>query len=193
MGWSAVAFDGSPRVGGNTSILLRMVLSELEEAGARTETIRLVELGLRGCTACERCASRRDRSCVLADDGLNGCIERMVAADVVLIGSPVYTGDVSSMVRAFIERACMVSRANDNLFRRKIGAAVVAQRRAGGTSALDSIHRFLLAQEMVVAGSSYWNVAFGRGKGEVLADEEGVRTMKALGANIVWLLQKTRG
>jgi multimeric flavodoxin WrbA len=191
MNMRAVAFNGSPHKDGNTSILLKTVLMELEAGGVETE---MVQVGaLHGCAACEQCFSRKDGKCAHAYDNLNDCIFKMLRADAIIIGSPVYVGDVTASTRALIERSCMVSRANGNIFMRKIGAGVVAARRAGGTSALDSINHFLLAQGMAVAGSSYWNVAIGKDRGDVENDAEGMRTMKALGATMAWMLKGLKG
>jgi len=192
MSMRALAFNGSPHKEGNTSILLKTVLKELEKEGMETEIVQLGALELHSCIACGQCVDRHDCKCVRADDALNDCIFKMLGADAIIIGSPVYVGDVSSPVRALIERSCMVSRANGNIFKRKIGAGVVAARRAGFTSALDSMNRFFLAQGMIVPGSTYWNMAIGRNKGEVEKDEEGMRTMKDLGENLVWLMKKLK-
>jgi multimeric flavodoxin WrbA len=117
----------------------------------------------------------------------------MAAADGVLLGSPTYVTDVSPEIKALIDRACMVSGANGGIFRRKVGAGVVAVRRAGAMHALDTLNHFFLITEMIIPGSTYWNIGFGREIGEVEKDEEGIRTMKVLGRNMAWLLKKTVG
>jgi multimeric flavodoxin WrbA len=120
----------------------------------------------------------------------NDCIAKILAADAVILGSPVYFADVTPEIKALIDRAGLVARANDDMFRRKVGAAVLAVRRGGATHAFDTInHLFFLAQ-MIVPGSIYWNFAIGRDKGEVENDAEGIRTMTVLGENMAWLLKK---
>ena len=193
MSIKAVAFNGSPHTDGNTFILLKTVLAELDAEGIETELVQLGPMRLHGCTACNLCIERKDGKCAVSNDALNDCLFKMMRADAIIIGSPVYVGDASALARAFIERVCMVSRANGSIFERKIGASVVVARRAGATSAIDSINRFLLAQGMAVAGSSYWNMAIGRGRGEVENDAEGMRTMKNLGQNLAWMLKGLKG
>jgi multimeric flavodoxin WrbA len=185
-----IAFNGSARKKGNTSILLRHVLDHLEQAGMITEMVELAGARLRGCTACMQCFEKRDRRCAVEDDALNGCIEKMLAADAIVLGSPTYFADVSAEMKALIDRAGLVAKANGDMFRRKVGAAVVAVRRAGAIHAFDSINHFFFISQMVVPGSSYWNVGIGLDKGDVSSDTEGLETMKTLGHNMAWLLKK---
>jgi multimeric flavodoxin WrbA len=185
-----VAINGSARKGGNTSILLRRVLGELEKEGIETELLEMSGTRIHGCLACYKCSSRADGLCSQRDDEGNRFIEKMAAADGILLGSPTYVTDVSPEMKALIDRACLVARANGSMFRRKVGAAVVAVRRAGATHAFDTMNHFFLISEMMVPGSSYWNVAIGRNPGDVEQDEEGMRTMDTLGRNMAWLMKK---
>ncbi|HYK91123.1 MAG TPA: flavodoxin family protein [Acidobacteriota bacterium] len=185
-----VAFNGSARKNGNTAILLDFVLDELRQEGIETEMIQLAGKNIHGCLACRRCFARKDGRCAQKGDDGNKLIEKMVDADGVLLGSPTYVTDVSPEIKALIDRACMVTRANENLLRRKVGAAIVAVRRAGATHAFDTLNHFFLISEMIVPGSSYWNIGIGLEKGEVRRDAEGIETMKVLGRNIAWLLKK---
>jgi multimeric flavodoxin WrbA len=188
-----IAFNGSARKDGNTAILLRYVLSELEREGIETELVQLSGAKIHGCLACRSCFSRKDRRCSQKDDMGNEFIEKMLGADGILLGSPTYVADVSPEIKALIDRAGMVGRANDDMFRRKVGAAVVAVRRAGAIHAFDTLNHFFLIMEMIVPGSSYWNIAIGREKGEVEKDAEGIQTMKTLGQNMAWVLKKIQG
>jgi multimeric flavodoxin WrbA len=188
-----VAINGSARRGGNTAILLNHVLGELHAEGIETELVELGGVAIHGCRACRKCSVRKDRRCSQADDFGNAAIEKMDAADAILLGSPTYVTDVTPEIKALIDRACLVSGANGGMFRRKVGAAVVAVRRAGATHAFDTLNHFFLITEMIVPGSCYWNVGFGREPGEVEKDEEGIRTMKILGRNMAWLLKKLHG
>ena len=185
-----VAFNGSPRKGGNTSILLSRACDELENEGVETELIELSGKKISGCIACMKCFENKDKHCTVKKDDLNACIDRMIEADGILLGSPVYFSDVSATMKAVIERAGMVARANDDMFRRKAGAAVVAVRRAGSVHTFDSINHFFLIGQMIIPGSSYWNVGIGMEAGTVKSDEEGIETMKTLGKNMAWLLKK---
>ncbi len=185
-----VAFSGSARKDGNTAILVREVLAPLEQEGIETELVQLAGETIRGCIACYKCYERKDRRCAVIGDVVNDCIEKMIDADAVILASPTYFADISAEMKALIDRAGMVGRANDNLYRRKVGAAVVAVRRGGAVHAFDSINHFFLIGEMIVPGSNYWNMGFGKGIGEVQGDEEGMGTMRRLGENIAWLMKK---
>lgn len=188
-----VAFNGSPRREGNTFLLLRMVLEQLEQAGATTELVQLAGRDLRGCTACGKCKVRQDRRCSITADDANACIEQMLAADAIVLGSPVHFTDVTPAMKALIDRAGFVARSNGDMLRRKVGAAVVAVRRAGAIHTFDTLNHFFLIGQMIVPGSRYWNVGIGREIGDVLQDAEGRETMEVLGRNIAWLLQRLAG
>jgi multimeric flavodoxin WrbA len=191
-----IAINGSARKDGNTAILVRHVFAELEKEGIETCMIQLSGQVIRGCTACYRCFANTDSRCAVSTetgDIVNECIEKIVEADGVIIASPTYFADVSSETKAVIDRAGMVARANNNLYCRKAGAAVVAVRRAGAIHAFDSINHFFLISEMIIPGSSYWNIGIGRNIGEVEGDEEGVKTMADLGRNMAWLLKRIKG
>ena len=187
------AFNGSARKDGNTAILLKTALAELEGQGFETELVQLAGRPLRGCRACNGCFKNKDKKCVQPDDGLNEYVAKMEASAGVLIGSPTYFADVSSDTKALIERAGFVSMANGGLFRRKAGAAVVAVRRGGAVHAFDTINHFFTITQMIIPGSNYWNVGVGRAIGEVENDKEGMTTMKVLGENMAWLLSKLHG
>jgi multimeric flavodoxin WrbA len=190
---NVVAFNGSARKDGNTAILLNLALDELKKEGIGTELIQLAGENLSGCMACYRCAENKDQKCVVVKDRINDYIARMQQAQGILLGSPTYISDMSVNMKALIERSSIVSRNNGNLFKRKVGAAVIAVRRAGATHVLSSINYFFLINEMIIPGSSYWNMGIGRAPGEVKDDAEGVQTMKTLGRNMAWLLKKTHG
>jgi multimeric flavodoxin WrbA len=186
-----VAFNGSARKDGNTAILVRQVFSELEKEGIETELVQLAGQTIRGCTACAQCFKSKNGRCVIDSDVANSCIEKMQAADGIILASPTYFADVTTEMKALIDRAGFVARANDDMLQRKIGAAVVAVRRAGSIHVFDTINHFFLIGQMIIPGSSYWNMGFGLAKGEAEQDEEGLQTMRTLGQNMAWLLKKT--
>ncbi|KPK37465.1 MAG: FMN reductase [Phycisphaerae bacterium SG8_4] len=188
-----VAFNGSARKDGNTAILIRRVFGELKVAGIETELVQLAGKKIRGCTACGKCYQNKDKKCVVDDDILNECLEKMVAADGIILGSPTYFADVTTETKALIDRAGFVARANADMLQRKVGAAVVAVRRAGAIHVFDSINHFFLISQMIIPGSFYWNVGIGRKPGEVELDSEGLETMQILGRNMAWLLKKIAG
>jgi len=185
-----VAFNGSARKNGNTAILIRYVFEELEKEGIETELVQLAGKRIHGCAACMKCFKNKDEQCSFDDDIVNECIEKMISADGIILGSPVYFADLTSETKALMDRAGMVGRANGNPYSRKVGAAVVAGRRAGAIHTYDSINHFFFISQMIVPGSSYWNIGFGKEIGEVEKDEEGHRTMTDLGKNMAWLMKK---
>jgi len=185
-----VAFNGSARKDGNTAILINQALEELEKQGIETEMIQLSGQRIRGCTACYKCFDNKDKKCAVTEDAMNEYIARMLDADAIILASPTYFADVSAELKALIDRAGLVARANDNMFRRKVGAAIVAVRRAGAIHAFDTINHFFLIGEMIIPGSSYWNVGLGLKKGDAQNDQEGLQTMQHLGQNMAWLLKK---
>jgi multimeric flavodoxin WrbA len=187
-----IAFNGSARKDGNTSILLNLVLDELKAEGIEAEVYPLAGKAVQGCIACFKCFEKKNRRCNVEKDVINECIQKMIEADGVILGSPTYFADVSANMKALIERCGMVGRANDGLYKRKVGAAVVAVRRAGGIHVFNSLNYFFSINEMVIPGSSYWNLGIGRQPGEVNNDAEGVQTMKTLGKNIAWLMKKIK-
>ena len=185
-----VAFNGSPREEGNTSMLINLVLDELQKEGIETELVQIGGIPIHGCRACFKCVANQNQRCSQNDDLLNEHLEKMIQAHGIIFGSPTYHGDITSELKALIDRAGLVSKVNGTLFKRKVGAAVVAVRRAGSVHAISSIHHMLLMNEMIIPGSNYWNMAIGLDKGDVEKDEEGIRTIKTLGQNIAWLLKK---
>ena len=185
-----IAVNGSARKDGNTTMLVEMVFAELEKEGIETELFQLAGRHPHGCIACYKCFAKKNRRCAVDRDCINECIEKMEEADGIILASPTYFADLSPELKAVIDRCGMVSRANNDMYRRKVGAAVVARRRGGAIHVFDSINHFFTIGQMIIVGSSYWNFANGRDKGEVAGDEEGVQTMKNLGKNMAWLLKK---
>jgi len=188
-----VAFNGSPRHDGNTSVLIRTIFSELETQGIETDLINICGKPVSGCTACYKCIQNKNRRCSINSDDLNIWIEKMIEADGIILGSPTYFADVTTEMKALIDRAGFVARANNDLFKRKIGAAVVAVRRGGAIHVFDTINHFFLISQMIVVGSRYWNLGIGRDVGDVTQDPEGIGTMKILGNNMAWLLMRLFG
>jgi multimeric flavodoxin WrbA len=182
----------SPRKGGNTEILINEVFKVLENEGIKTEFFQLGGKDVNGCIACMKCRKKADGRCHQKNEVINSCIEKMLKADAIIIGSPVYFADLTADAKALIDVAGYAIRGMGNPLKHKLGAAVIAVRRAGAINAFDSINNFFLINEMIIPGSSYWNLAIGREKGDVLKDEEGMRTMKVLGENMAWLMKKIK-
>lgn len=188
-----VGINGSPRQDGNTALLIKTVFAELERQGIECELVQLSGRPLHGCTACGACVAQKNARCTITDDFFNDCLAKLVAADGIILGSPVYSAGVTAQIKAFIDRAAMVLAANRGLLRHKVGAAVVAARRGGAISAFDTLNHFLHSKEMFLVGATYWNMGYGRNIGEVAHDEEGIANMKNLGQNMAWLLHKING
>ncbi len=185
-----IAINGSARSNGNTAHLIEMVFNELHSEGIDTELINLAGKNIRNCLACYKCFENKNGKCIITSDTLNEIIEKMALADAVILASPTYFANVSPEIKSLIDRAGLVGIANDFLFARKAGAAIVAVRRAGSVNAFDAINKFFFINQMIVPGSCYWNMGIGMQPGDVDNDEEGVRTMKLLGQNMAWLLNK---
>ncbi len=182
-----IAINGSPRKDGNTAILIRTMLEELNNENIDTELVQLAGEKIRGCTACMKCIENRDQRCAFDDDIVNDCIEKMAEADGIILGSPVYFSDVTAEMKALIDRAGFVSMANGGLFKRKGGSAVVAQRRNGATHSLNTLCYFLLSQEVIVPGRQ--TIGVGRDSGDVGRDEESIAEAKNASTNLAWLLR----
>jgi multimeric flavodoxin WrbA len=187
-----IAFNGSARKDGNTTLLIRRVLEVLYAEGIETELVQLAGEHIHGCNACRNCYSTKNKRCIIEDDNANAYIRKMIEADGIILGSPVYFSMVTPELKALADRAFYVARANGDMFKRKIGAAIVAVRRAGGIPTFDAINHYFLISQMIIPASSYWNIGIGRKSGDVEADEEGMKTMEDLGRNIAWLIKKLK-
>lgn len=185
-----VLFNGSPRKEGNTKYCLDLVMKELKAEGIECEYIWLGNQNLNGCKACYACAQTQDKKCHGSKDVMNDYIEKMLEADGIVLGSPTYFADVSANMKALIERAGIVNKTNGELLKRKVGAGVVAVRRGGGAHVFSTINYFFLIAQMIVVGSSYWNLGYGKDPGDVENDEEGMQTFKNLGNNMAFVLKK---
>lgn len=185
------AFNCSPRKNGNTADMLRTVLSVLEQNGIETEFVQVGGVDMHTCHACGKCKKNMDGKCVQDDDQLNEYSAKMVESDGIIIGSPTYFADLTPEAKILIDRIGYSCGTKDgNPLKRKVGAALVSVRRAGSIHTFDSINHFFLVKEMIIAGSTYWNMSLARNPGDYENDEEGVSTMKKLGENMAWLLKK---
>ena len=188
-----VAFNGSPRKNGNTNYSIQVVLATLEAEGIETELIQLGGNKVSGCTDCGYCRTAKNAKCAIEGDMINDCIAKMLDADGIIIGSPVYFGNVTTETKALIDRAGKVTLNNGNLLRRKVGVPVVAVRRAGSNFTYAAINFLFGISEMIVANSNYWNMTLSENPGDVAKDREGIETFETLGRNMAWLLYKTAG
>ena len=185
----ALAINGSPRKGGNTEALLDHALKPLAAAGWQTERMQVGARKIRGCIACYKCFENKDQRCAVQNDIFNDVMAKMITAEALILGSPTYFTDVTAELKALLDRSGLVALANGRIFRGKIGAAVVAVRRGGATHVFDTINHMFMMSQMIVPGSTYWNMGLGLDKGEVLQDAEGLNNMENLGETIAWLGQ----
>ncbi len=183
-----VAFNGSPRKEGNTNLAIKLVTEELESEGHEIEIIHVGNKIIRGCLACGWCEKKQNERCVI-DDEVNAWIQTMKNADGIIIGSPTYSSAIAGTMKCFLDRAFYVTHVNNNILKDKVGASVVAARRAGGVSVFNQLNNFLTYSEMVIPTSNYWNVIHGSKAGEALEDEEGVQIMRKLGENMLKALE----
>lgn len=177
---------GSARKDGNTFLLMKEMFDELEKDGVKTEIIELASKNIQPCKACFACG--RSENCVHRNDHFYGIFEAMKKADGIVLGSPVYSANVSSSMQALIERSAVVIDMHPGLFKHKVGASLAVCRRLGGMEALDTMNHFFLNHEMYLVGSSYWNVGYGQMKGDVLKDSEAINTIHNLAKNMSYLL-----
>jgi multimeric flavodoxin WrbA len=185
-----VGFNGSPRKDGNTAVLIRRVFSEMEKEGIETEFVQLSHKTIHGCASCYQCMEKKNGQCAVHDDAANEYIEKITGAQAVILGSPVYFMDVTPEMKALIDRAGFVSRANGGMFRNKVGCLVAAARRTGAVHTLDTMSHFFLSMDMIFVGRA---IGIGRDKGDVEKDEEGMLLAEALGKRMAWVLKKIHG
>ena len=188
----ALVVCGSPRLEGNTQNLLEVVCDSLNKKNIETELVLIHDKEIKPCIACEKCKETRDRTCAIKNDDFNSFLEKMIKADAFIIGSPVYFGSATSQTTSLLHRAGYVARANDNFFTGKVGAPVVVARRSGQNFTYAQLLFFFTINDMIVPGSTYWNIAFGRKKGEVTHDEEGIKTIQHFAENTAELLFKLK-
>lgn len=188
-----LGISGSPRSGGNTDILIQTALEQMAEAGFETDFLPLAGRPIRPCEACGGCAKNKVADCVLGDPGFEDVVERFIKADAVIVGSPVYFGSATPQTMALLDRVGYVSRRHGNFLRRKVGAAVAVARRAGQNFTFAQLNYFFLISEMIVPGSTYWNVGTALNKGDIKQDQEALETIRNLTANMAWLLEKLAG
>lgn len=185
-----IAFNGSPRKDGNTAMLIKTVFEELNKEGIDTELIQFSGQKINGCIACFQCFANKDNKCSVKSDIVNDFIEKVLDADGIILGSPTYFFNVTSEMKAFMDRLGLVSMANEGMLKRKVGASVAVARRAGTSAVLDTLNNFFLMLGMIIPGSNYPNMSIGLDKGDVEKDMEGIQTMKVLGENMAWLMKK---
>ena len=182
-----IGIVGSPRKNGNTEFLVNHTLKAIAEEGLETEIIPLAGLEIKPCTACMAC--QKEERCSI-DDDLFPIYLKMKEADGIIIASPVYYGSATALVKALMERSGFISRHNGEVFSHKVGGPIAVARRAGQNFTLAQLTFWFQILGFFTPGSTYWNMAVGREKGDVGRDEEGLRTVWNFGKNIAFLVKK---
>jgi multimeric flavodoxin WrbA len=185
-----VGFNGSPRKDGNTTILFNYLFRELRKEGIETELVQLAEKKIHGCKACYKCFENKDGRCAVKNDAANEYIEKMSTAHGIVLGSPSYFQDVTSEMKALIDRSGFVGLANGRIYRNKVGAVLSCFRRTGGMHTIETMNHFFFSNEIIIAGRA---ISVARDKGDVEKDEEGIQMANALGQRMAWILKKLQG
>lgn len=175
--------NGSPRVGGNTSIALDEMVKVFEKEGVETEVVRVGNMNVRGCIACNTCATKG--KCVF-DDIVNELAPKFEEAEGLVVASPVYYASANATLIAVLDRLFYSTGFDKTM---KVGASVVIARRGGCSSTFDELNKYFTISGMPIASSQYWNSVHGREKGEALKDEEGLYNMRVLARNMTFLMK----
>ena len=187
----AIAISGSPRKNGNTERLINHALKVLDGQGIETELISLSNKDIKPCLACGACKKNANMKCVLKDKSFDEIFVKMYSADIVIVGSPVYFGSATSQITSLLDRAGYVSRGNGNLFSRKFGGPIVVARRAGQNFTYAQLNYWYMINDMIVPGSTYWNIGFGGVAGQIDEDKEAIATVERFAENLAWLAKST--
>jgi multimeric flavodoxin WrbA len=180
-----VLVNGSPHAAGNTARALEEVASAVRADGGEAEIVQIGMKPVRGCVACGACRERGH--CAFDDDVANEILGKLLTADAVVLGTPVYYAQPNGALLAVMQR---VFYAAAGRLRGKPAASVAVCRRGGASAAFQTLNMFFGILGMPVAGSQYWNIAYGAAPGEVVRDAEGLQTMRLLGHNLVWMAKK---
>lgn len=177
-----IAINGSPKPKGNTYLALKTVCDDLALQNIETEIIHVGNMSIKGCIACGRCS---EGHCIFSDENLREMVEKVHAADGIILGSPVYYASIAGTMKSFLDRLFFPSQGRMRL---KVGASVAVLRRSGGVTTFDQLNNYFLISEMMVAPSFYWNAVHGGSPGEIFQDAEGISGLKNLANNMAWML-----
>jgi multimeric flavodoxin WrbA len=177
-----ILLSGSPNAEGNTMQILRECAKTIEANGVETELISLAGMKLHDAMDFQS-----------GDDGFDAVIEKIKGAQGLIVGGPVYWGTVRAQLMTALQRIAMASMQQGNFLSRMVGGPVAVARRGGSTAAIQEMLMFYLANDMIVPGSTYWNIVFGQTPGQALEDAEGMDTIRRFGENTAFLVQKIKG
>ncbi len=187
-----IAINGSPRQNGNTFHALQIMGEQLIAENINFEILQIGNKTISGCLSCGKCFRTGDLKCTIHTDPVNAIMQKLKDADGIILGSPVHYSGIGGTMKSFLDRTFYVAFANGNIFRHKVGAAMVAVRRSGGSATLDSLHHYFTISEMPIVSSNYWNIIHGLMPNECLQDQEGVQIIQTLGKNMAWMLKMIR-
>jgi multimeric flavodoxin WrbA len=185
-----LAINGSPRVKGNTHILLTEMGKVFEREKIDYEIWQIGHKNIRGCMDCRMCFETTDEKCSVGDDEVNEAIQKIKAADGIILGAPVYFSGIAGTMKAFLDRTFFVSKACGGLYKDKVGTVVTAVRRTGGSDTIDGLHRYLMLSGITPVPTPTWGIVYGHEKGDVLQDEDGLKAVRHTAENMVKMLRK---
>ena len=177
-----ILLSGSPNAEGNTMQILRECAKTIEANGVEAEVISLAGMQLHDAMDFQS-----------GDDGLDAVIGKIKDADGLIVGGPVYWGTVRAQLMTALQRIAMASMQQGNFLSRMVGGPIAVARRGGSTAAIQEMLMFYLANDMIVPGSTYWNIVFGQTPGQALEDAEGMDTIRRFGENTAFLIKKIKG
>jgi multimeric flavodoxin WrbA len=184
-----IILNASPRAHGNTEILCRTCAEALEKNGCEAEIISFRGKSFKSCIACGTCKKKKGQ-CAIDDDGLNEIIDKIKDAKGLIVASPVYFGTARGDLMSAVQRISMVSYGGDRFLSGMVGGPIAVGRRGGQTATIQELLMFYFINDMIVAGSDYWNMAFGAAPGEVEEDSEGLAVVGKFGANVANIINK---
>ena len=175
--------NGSPRVGGNTTVAVNELVKTFDTEGVETEVVQIGNKAIRGCIGCYSCAEKK--KCVF-DDEVNELAPKFEVADGLIVASPVYYASPNGTVLSFLDRLFMSCKFDKSM---KVGAGVAVARRGGLSATYDALNKYFGISGMPVASSQYWNSVHGTALGEAQQDGEGLQTMRTLARNMTFLMK----
>lgn len=184
-----ILLNGSPRLNSNTQDILEVCAEEIEKNSVETEIISLRGKNILSCIACNKCVD--EGNCVLSD-GLDEIIEKIKNADGFIPAAPVYFGTARGDIMSALQRIGKVSRGTTKFLKWMVGGPIAVARRGGQTLTLQEMTMFFPINNMIVAGSTYWNMVFAGHENNALDDIEGIETIRLFGANVARIIKKVR-
>lgn len=182
-----IAINGSPNKDGNTYQALAHMAEILAAYNIETEIVHIGNAPVQGCIGCNSCFKPEAKGCIFTKDSVNETAAKMLAAEGFILGSPTYCGGITGSVKAYLDRVFYSSFAKS--FAGKVAGLAVVARRSGGVDAVHQLTNYVMLTQAVLAPASYWLLAHGLRKGEVMQDGEGLQILRGHARNMAWLMQ----